>query len=96
MVSDLAAQHPVATLLEIIEILLAHGADANATVIAPAPGRTALMLAAESDSVPAFELMLRHGGDPLRRDHAGVDSRQIARSFGAHRVLDYMHSRGLL
>ena len=96
MVSDLAAQHPVATLLEIIEILLANGANANATVTAPAPGKTALMLAAESDSVPAFELMLRHGGDPLRRDCAGADSRQIARSFGAHRVLDYMHSRGLL
>jgi ankyrin repeat protein len=96
MVSNLAEQHPVATLLEIIEILLAHGADANATVIAPVPGRTALMLAAESDSVPAFEMMLNHGGDPFRRDHAGVDSIQIARSFGAHRVLDYMHSRGVL
>ena len=96
MVGDLVSQYPIPKLLEIIKILLEHGANPNAIVNAPAKGRTALMLAAESDSVPAFELILRHGGDPFRRDHAGADSRQIARSFGAHRVLDCMHSRGML
>lgn len=95
MVSDLVKQYPIAKLLEIIEILLEHGANPNATVTVPAPGRTALMLAAESNSVSAFELILRHSGDPYRRDHVGADSRQIALSFGAHQVLEYMHSRGL-
>ena len=96
MVSDLVSQYPIPKLLEIIKILLERGANPNAIVDAPAQGRTALMLAAESDSVPAFELILRHGGDPFRMDQAGADSRQIADSFGAQRVLDYMRSRGLL
>ena len=96
MVSNLVSQYPIPKLLEIIKILLERGANPNAIVNAPAQGRTALMLAAESDSVPAFELILRHGGDPFRMDQAGADSRQIARSFGAQRVLDYMRSGGLL
>ena len=96
MVSDLISQYPIPKLLQIIKILLEHGANPNAMVNAPAQGRTALMLAAESDSVPAFELILSHGGDPFRRDSAGSDSMKIARSFGAHRVLDYMHCLGLL
>ena len=100
MVSDLISQYPIPKLLQIIKILLEHGANPNpnpnAMVKAPAQGRTALMLAAESDSVPAFELILRHGGDPFRRDSAGSDSMKIARSFGAHRVLDYMYCLGLL
>lgn len=51
------------------------------------------MLAAESDLPELFDLMLQHGGDPLRPDAAQQNCMQIAQSFGARKVIDVIQRR---
>lgn len=82
-----ASRHSVSKLMRISELLLEAGANPNAPHKYPVAGRTPLMLATESDLPALFSLMLDHGGDPLRPDSVGQNCAQIARSFGATRVL---------
>lgn len=82
-----ASRHSVSRLMRIAELLLDAGANPNAPHKYPVPGRTPLMLAAESDLPALFSLMLDHGGDALRPDSEGQSCAQIARSFRATRVL---------
>ncbi|HDR9487186.1 TPA: hypothetical protein QDC20_008069 [Burkholderia aenigmatica] len=82
-VAEQSARHTLSNLLSIIESLLVHKADPNAPHRYPAPGRTPLMLAAESDCKEAFDLMHRFGGDPLLRDAQGMNCLSIAVAFGS-------------
>lgn len=88
LVDSHASRHSVSMLMQIAELLLEAGANPNAPQRYPVPGRTPLMLAAESDLPTLFGLMLEHGGDPLRPDSTGQNCAQIARSFRAMRILD--------
>lgn len=85
-----ASRHSVSKLMRIAELLLQAGANPNAPQKYPVPGRTPLMLAAESDLPALFSLMLDHGGDTLRPDSMGQNCAQIARSFGARQVLQLL------
>ena len=64
-----ASRHSVSRLMRIAELLLDAGANPNAPHKYPVPGRTPLMLAAESDLPALFSLMLDHGGDAPGRLH---------------------------
>lgn len=83
-------------LLRIVELLVKAGANPNATHEYPAPGRTPLMLAAENDSTEAFDLMLRHGGDPFREDAQSLDCIKIAMGFGSRNVVKYLRKKRIL
>ncbi|MBA5689165.1 ankyrin repeat domain-containing protein [Rugamonas apoptosis] len=95
-VTELVEQHPESELILIAELLLKNGANPNAQVGYPVKGRTPLMLAAESNSVGAFDLILRHGGNPFLQDIDGLDSMQVARAFGAVNVLRFMQNKGII
>jgi hypothetical protein len=84
------SRHTASNLLRIAALLLKAGANPNASHTYPVPGRTPLMLAAESDLLALFDLMVRHGGDPLRPDAMGQNCSQIARSFQARQILNYL------
>ncbi|MBN3730978.1 hypothetical protein [Burkholderia sp. Tr-20390] len=85
-VGEQSGRHTLPKLLRIIESLLVHKADPNAPHRYPAPGRTPLMLAAESDCKEAFELMYRFGGEPLQCDAMGMNCLNIAIAFGSANV----------
>ena len=87
--------HSKPRLTSIVRLLLASGADPNSRHDYPAPGRTPLMLAAESDLVEIFALMVeQHGGKPLLPDAAGQTSHDIARSFRAYQVHTWLQRSG--
>lgn len=88
-------RHTVGKLTEIAAILLESKANPNAPHHYPVPGRTPLMLAAESDLPEVFDLMMQYGGEPLRPDAAGQNCIQIAASFGSRSVVNYLKLRGL-
>lgn len=88
MVNEHVERHEFTKLMEIAELLLDAGADPNAVHQYPVPGRTPLMLAAESDLPELFDLMVRHGGNPFQSDADGQDCRRIAMAFGSRRVLN--------
>lgn len=82
-------------LLRIVELLLNAGASPNAVHEYPTPGRTPLMLAAEWDAAEAFELMMRHGGNPHQQDAQGLDCRKIAIGFGSHNIIESLRNSGI-
>ena len=88
-------RHTAGKLTEIAAILLESKANPNAPHHYPVPGRTPLMLAAESDLPEVFDLMMQYGGEPLRPDAAGQNCMQIAASFGSRSVVNYLKLRGL-
>ncbi len=90
LVSRHITRHTVSNLMRIAADLLKAGANPNAPHTYPVPGRTPLMLAAESDLPELFDLMLQHGGDPLRPDAAHQNCMQIAQSFRAYKVVGYL------
>ncbi len=96
MVGCMLKRHSIPKLIRIAELLLEHGANPNAPARYPVPGRTPMMLAAEDNSGSAFDLMLRHGGDPFIRDSQGFDCLRIAHSFRAAEVVRYMRSKGIM
>ncbi len=83
-------------LLSIVDLLLKAGANPNAAHHYPTRGRTPLMLAAENDSVEAFDLMMHHGGDPYRQDAEGQDCIRIAIGFRSRRVVERLRSLGVM
>lgn len=96
IVAEHNGRHTVQKIIRVIELLLEHGANPNIPHSYPEPGRTPLMLAAESDSAQAFELMLRHNGDPYRTDQAGMNCIKIAMAFRSSQVINYMRGRGIM
>jgi hypothetical protein len=80
-------RYSVEKLMQIVAMLLRFGADPNRGHGYPVPGRTPLMLAAETDNPGLFELLVERGGDPLKPDAQGQSSFQIAMAFQSHRVL---------
>ncbi|MFM0742081.1 ankyrin repeat domain-containing protein [Paraburkholderia xenovorans] len=86
-VAEQVGRHTLPKLLRIIELLLIHKADPNASHTYPAPGRTPLMLAVENDCTEAFELMHRFGGDPLQCDAEGMNCLRMALTFASADVL---------
>ncbi len=78
-------------LLRIVELLLKARANPNAEH-EDHHGRTPLMLAAECDSAEAFDLMMRHGGDPYLRDAKGLDCLKIAIGFGSGNIIEYLRN----
>ncbi len=91
-VSHTAGRYSRPKLLRIVELLLLAGADPNAPHDYPTPGRTPLMLAAEENDLEAFNLMLRHGGDPLQCDAEGMDCLRIAMGFGSRRIVERLRA----
>lgn len=90
LVTQHVSKHTVFNLMQIAAILLKAGANPNAPHAYPVRGRTPLMLAAESNLHELFDLMVQHGGDPLRPDAMGNNCFQIALSFRAIHVLNYL------
>jgi ankyrin repeat protein/tetratricopeptide (TPR) repeat protein len=76
-------------LLNIVELLLEHGAQPNEAHSYPIRGFTPLMLAAENDSLESFQMMLRFGGNPYKDDSLGRNALQIAREFNSNKVLTF-------
>ena len=54
------------------------------------------MLAAENNSGAAFDVMMRHGGDPYQKDADGQDCLKIAIAFRANEVVDYLRRKGAI
>lgn len=96
MVELMLKRHSVPKLIRVVELLLEYRADPNSPMRYPVPGRTPMMLAAEINSGWAFDLMLRHGGEPFIRDSQGCDCIQIALTFRAAEVWGYMRSKGII
>lgn len=96
MVEEQIRRHTLPKLIRIVELLLQYGANPNAPHRYPAPGRTPIMLAAENNSGWAFDLLVRHGGDPYRSDAAGLDCPKIAMGFSSAEVVGYMRSNGIM
>lgn len=90
LVSKHVSRHTVSSLMQIAAVLLKAGANPNSPHTYPVPGRTPLMLAAESDLPSLFDLMIHHGGDPLRPDAMGQNCYQIVRSFQSRKILNYL------
>jgi hypothetical protein len=92
MVERHARRHSMEKLRQIVALLLCFGADPNRGHGYPVPGRTPLMLAAESDIPEVFELMVDHRGDPLKPDAEGRNCHHIAMAFRSIRVLALLKS----
>ena len=91
ILEDELGRHSKPNMMQIIRWLLIAGANPNAGHQYPVPGRTPLMLAAESNLVQVFALMVeKFEGNPLQRDADGQDSYDIARSFNALDIMAYM------
>lgn len=93
LVKQHVSRHSISNLMWIATALLKAGANPNSPHTYPVQGRTPLMLAAESDLPELFDLMLQHGGDPLRPDAAQQNCMQIAQSFGARKVINVIQRR---
>lgn len=94
MVDQHVRRYSVEKLRQIVALLLRFGADPNRGHRYPVPGRTPLMLAAESDIPAVFELMADHGGDPLKPDSNGKNCFHIAMAFRSHKVLEWLKRKG--
>lgn len=70
-----------------IEILLAHGADVNAT---QASGFTAIFSAAMANRKDLAELLLAHGADPHHKSAAGKTPADFARERGHYELATWL------
>jgi hypothetical protein len=82
--------------LDMVELLLKGGANPNAVHDYPTLGRTPMMLAAEIDSVDAFDLMLRNGGSPYQKDAQGLDCASLAFGSGSRDIVGYLRKINIL
>jgi hypothetical protein len=89
-------RHTVTNLMRIVELLLQYGANPNAVHDYPAAGRTPLMLAAENNDALAFDIMLRHHGDPYLIDVSGHSCITIATAFKSGQILALLRDKGIL
>lgn len=96
MVNEHVARHSEAKLARITELLLESRANPNAPHRYPAGGRTPLMLAAENNFGRAFDLMMRHRGNPYQTDSAGVSCAMIAMNFRATEIVACLRSNGII
>jgi hypothetical protein len=90
MVSQHISRYTVSNLMRMAVALLKAGANPNAPHSYPVPGRTPLMLAAESDLRELFDVMIQHGGYPLQPDAMGQNCLRIAMAFGSRDVYNYL------
>lgn len=74
---------------ETIEILLAHGANADATQIG---GFTAIFSAAASNRRDLAELLLHHGANPHLKSDQGKTPSTFARERGHAEIADWLES----
>jgi ankyrin repeat protein len=75
-----------------VRALLARGANVNATIIHPNHqfhGRTPLMHAALSRSLPVVKLLLESGADPFAKDVGGATALTYA-EFGGKRIANHL------
>ena len=83
------------TALDVIQLLLQHGANPNAQLNSPtlfrahtpgdgnlAAGSTPLMRAAKNGDAPAMRLLLDHGADPSIAQRSGVTALMLAAGLG--------------
>lgn len=82
----------------ITELLLAHGADANARTAGGSMekgGVTALILAAQEEKgLPVAELLLKHGADPNAANAKGFRALHYAASEGNAELTELLLARG--
>lgn len=95
-VKEHVARHSATKLTRIVEVLLESKANPNAPHRYPVPGRTPFMLAAENNLGRAFDLMMRHRGDPYQMDAAGLDCAKIAMEFRATEIVGYLRTKGII
>ncbi len=74
----------------IAELLLKHQANPNMRHDCRMRGRTPLMLAAEMNSIAAFDLLMKYGGNPYQPDAENLDCFGIARGFGSKDIVTYL------
>jgi ankyrin repeat protein len=74
----------------IAELLLKYQANPNMRHDYPMPGRTPLMLTAEMNSIAAFDLLMKYGGNPYQPDAENLDCFGIARGFGSRDIVTYL------
>jgi len=95
MVIERCEHHSESKLISIAKLLLKYKANPNATHDYPEKGRTPLMLAAESNSREAFDLLLKNGGNPYQQDLNGLNSIKIAYGFKSRDVINLLYSEGI-
>lgn len=93
LVDQHVRRYSIGKLTQIVALLLKFGAKPNAAHGYPVPGRTPLMLAAESELPEVFDLMIEHGGEPLRPDAANQNCMHIAAAFRSRKIMDYLQDR---
>jgi ankyrin repeat protein len=74
---------------ETIEILLVHGANADAT---QAGGYTAIFSAAAANRMDLAELLLAHGANPHHKNDEGKTPAEYARQRGHAEIADWLES----
>ncbi|XP_062412448.1 ankyrin repeat domain-containing protein 24-like [Sardina pilchardus] len=77
--------------VELCAFLLDRGANAN---IQDQQGRSALMIACESDSVETVEALLRGGANPQQTDVFGRDASHYGVATGNQRITQLLQNGG--
>ncbi len=95
MANDFISRHSEEKLVKIAELLLKKGANPNFPHQYPESGRTPLMLAAESNSVKTFDLMMRYGGYPYQTDSSGQNCIRIAFAFRSAEIMHYLRAKNI-
>ena len=78
--------------LELVELLLAHGANVNANC--EAPFNTALHIAVEQDMKPLAKLLLAHGAELDRKNKLGQTPAAVAMKAGHKRMIRLLVDHG--
>jgi uncharacterized protein len=73
--------------VSVAELLLAHGADVNAST---GDGSTALHFATASDHIALVRWLLDHGADPTRKTKAGQTAWAVAAKLGRREIADLL------
>lgn len=95
MVIERCEHYSESKLITIAKLLLKYKANPNATHHYPEKGRTPLMLAAETNSREAFDLLLKNGGNPYQEDLNGLNAIKIAYGFKSRDVINLLYAEGI-